>query len=236
MVFLFRFLRFVAWIVYGLAVFAMVVLAFGFVLLMFNANQSVPFAKLIYDVSSTFMGPFSGLIKSTPLPNGGMLRWSALFAIAAYGVVAWFASFLAGRFAISVDRRRYADDRAAAAQSAASAAAVGAAAGVATAAQYAQPQPQPVAPAAPAPFPPPYDQQPAASAPGGPVAPAAPAPVAQPAPVAPPPVASAAPAPAQPAPAQPAPAPVVQPAPVQPQVQAAPPEAPSAPTAPPSQE
>ncbi len=80
--------KFFTWIIYALAILAIIVLAFGFVLLMFGAKPT-GFAETIYTLGSDFMNPFKGMITPTPIGGGGVLAWSILIAIAAYGVLAW---------------------------------------------------------------------------------------------------------------------------------------------------
>jgi len=79
--------KFFTWIIYALAILAIIVLAFAFVLLMFGAKPT-GFAETIYTLGSDFMNPFKGMITPTPI-GGGVLAWSILIAIAAYGVLAW---------------------------------------------------------------------------------------------------------------------------------------------------
>ena len=83
-----KFLKALVWIVYAIATAACIILAFGFVLLMFGANTSAGFAEFIYSWSLRFAGPFVGMIEPTKLANGGVLSWSALVAVVAYAVLA----------------------------------------------------------------------------------------------------------------------------------------------------
>ena len=53
-----KFLKALVWIVYAIATAACIILAFGFVLLMFDANTSAGFAEFIYSWSLKFAGPF----------------------------------------------------------------------------------------------------------------------------------------------------------------------------------
>lgn len=99
--------RAVVWLVYALASAAIIVLAFAFVLLMLDANPNNTFAVWITQWGSTFAGPFVGLIRPTPLSNGGVVAWSLLVAIAAYAVVAWIVGALLGTVSGSLSRARH---------------------------------------------------------------------------------------------------------------------------------
>ncbi len=79
----------ITWIVYALAVAAIIVLAFAFVLLMFAAKPTAGFAEFVYRIAAEFMDLFKGMITPTKLDNGGVIAWSMLVAIAAYAVLAW---------------------------------------------------------------------------------------------------------------------------------------------------
>lgn len=83
----YKVIKFVSWLVYAVVTFAIIVIAFGFFLLMFGAKPT-GFAETIYTVGSDFMNPFKGMIPPTTLENGGAISWNALFAIAAYAVLA----------------------------------------------------------------------------------------------------------------------------------------------------
>jgi uncharacterized protein YggT (Ycf19 family) len=106
MSFLYRVLRLFVWVLYALAVVAIVALAFGFVLTLFGADKSVPFAQLVLSATNKFMDPFRGLIAPTPLGTAGVISWSALVAIAAYAVAAWVFSMLADWFGLRIERIR----------------------------------------------------------------------------------------------------------------------------------
>ena len=88
--------KYTAWTVYAILTFACIVLAFGFALLLAGADPDVGFADFIYNSASRFMDPFRGLVEPTELSNGRFVAWSALFAIAAYVVVMWVVSLVAG--------------------------------------------------------------------------------------------------------------------------------------------
>jgi len=100
-------LKAVVWIVYALATAAIIILAFAFVLLIFDADTSAGFGKFIADAGSFFATPFKGMIDPTELSNGGSISWSALVAIAAYAVLA----AIVGAALNAISRRIYVDTR-----------------------------------------------------------------------------------------------------------------------------
>jgi len=102
-----RVLKALVWIVYALATAAIIVMAFAFFLRIFDASTAAPFTRFIYDWAATFAAPFAGMIEPTQLSNGGSVSWSALFAIAAYAVVA----AIVGSILTSISRRIYHDTR-----------------------------------------------------------------------------------------------------------------------------
>ena len=142
-------LKIITWIVYVLAFAATIILAFGFVLAMLGASPTAPFSAFIFKWSLRFMGPFAGMIPSTPLANGGAIVWNGLVAIFAYMVVAWIVGL-----ALSAVSRRLNVERAAVSQprTPQQPTASAAPAQPAVAAQPAQPAApaRPVAPAQPA--------------------------------------------------------------------------------------
>jgi predicted secreted protein len=97
--------KFFVWLVYGLASAAIIVLAFAFFLLMFDANSGNAFAEFIAKWGEIFAKPFAGLITPSPLASGGVIAWSLLVAIAAYAILAW----LVGMILDTVSSRIYRD-------------------------------------------------------------------------------------------------------------------------------
>lgn len=93
------------WVVYAIATAAIIIIAFAFFLLMFNASTEAGFAEFIYNTGIRFADPFMGMIEPTELSGGGVISWSALIAIAAYAVLAW----LVGSVLNAVSRRIYRD-------------------------------------------------------------------------------------------------------------------------------
>jgi hypothetical protein len=102
-----KILKGVVWVVYALATAAVVIMAFGFFLLLFGASVEAGFAQFIYKWGLIFSAPFQGMIEPVQLENGGVISWSALIAMAAYAVLAG----LIGSVLNSISRRIYRDTR-----------------------------------------------------------------------------------------------------------------------------
>jgi len=81
-------------LVYAYSVLAMITIAFRFFLLLFGASPNSEFSNWIYTVSARFMEPFSGMITVSEPTSGAYVDVSALFAIAAYAVMAWLVHML----------------------------------------------------------------------------------------------------------------------------------------------
>jgi len=81
----------IVWLVYAYVIFAIIVLAFAFFLLLFGANPDAGFAEWIYDVALRFMEPFAGLFTPAAVGanEGGTFDVSFLFAIVVYALLAW---------------------------------------------------------------------------------------------------------------------------------------------------
>ncbi|NTU70874.1 MAG: hypothetical protein HGB10_03515 [Coriobacteriia bacterium] len=79
----------IVWVIYAIATFAEIVIAFTFFLLLFDASPKAGFVEFVYHWGAVFAQPFKGMIDPTKLSNGGVISWSALFAMAAYAVLAW---------------------------------------------------------------------------------------------------------------------------------------------------
>jgi hypothetical protein len=100
-----KILKAIVWFVYMITGAAAIFIAFGFGLLLFNANMSSSFVLFIYRWATFFAKPFAGMITPVPLPNGGAISWSALFAILAYLVLGW----IVGAILNSISARIYRD-------------------------------------------------------------------------------------------------------------------------------
>ena len=79
--------RALTYLVYAFVVIALVILAFGFVLLLFGANPDAPFAEWVYRSMDRVMAPFRGLFESVPLNGKSVLDTSVLFAMIVYAIV-----------------------------------------------------------------------------------------------------------------------------------------------------
>jgi hypothetical protein len=69
-------------------------IAIRFGLEVLGANPAAGFASFIYSVSDIFMAPFAGLLNESRL-GGSVIEWSALVAIAVYGLLSWLLVRLA---------------------------------------------------------------------------------------------------------------------------------------------
>jgi uncharacterized membrane protein len=94
-------------IIYAIAFVAAIVLAFAFALLLVDASTKSSFVAFIYDTAKLFAQPFIGMLKSTKLANGGVIDWAALFAIAAYSVLAWLIGMAVNAISHSIYRESH---------------------------------------------------------------------------------------------------------------------------------
>ncbi len=76
------------YLVYAYMVLAVVFLSLGFILLLFGANQSVPFTDFVYKVAAEFLQPFRGIFQLRQVGETGYFSASALFAIVVYMLLA----------------------------------------------------------------------------------------------------------------------------------------------------
>lgn len=86
--------RLLTYLVYAFVLLALVILAFGFVLLLFGANPEAPFAEWIYRSLVRVMAPFRGLFEPVPLDGDSVLDTSVLFAMIVYGLAGLVLSAL----------------------------------------------------------------------------------------------------------------------------------------------
>jgi uncharacterized protein YggT (Ycf19 family) len=75
-------------LVYAFALVAIVMLLFGFFLLLFGANPDAAFAEWVYRSLTRVMAPFRGLFEAVPLDGRSVLDVSVLFAMIVYGLAA----------------------------------------------------------------------------------------------------------------------------------------------------
>jgi uncharacterized protein YggT (Ycf19 family) len=80
--------RALVYLVYFFVTVALVVLVFGFFLLLFGANPDAAFAEWVYRALDRVMAPFRGLFESIPLDGNSVLDVSVLFAMIVYGIAA----------------------------------------------------------------------------------------------------------------------------------------------------
>jgi uncharacterized protein YggT (Ycf19 family) len=83
-----RLARAVTYLVYAFVLVALVILLFGFFLLLFGANPHAPFAEWVYRSLTRVMAPFRGLFEPVPLDGRSVLDASILFAMIVYGLAA----------------------------------------------------------------------------------------------------------------------------------------------------
>ncbi|QYJ04839.1 hypothetical protein KUV85_03910 [Nocardioides panacisoli] len=110
--------RALAWILYGYVVVVEVVLALGFVLLLFGASPTASFVAWVYRSLDRAMEPFRGMF--TPIELGlrgdpqppAVLDTSVLFAMVAYAIAAWLVSELLAWINGFLARLDAADERA----------------------------------------------------------------------------------------------------------------------------
>jgi uncharacterized protein YggT (Ycf19 family) len=81
-----RVARALTYLVYGFVVVALVILLFGFFLLLFGANPTAPFAEWVYRSLERVMAPFRGLFEPIQLNGKSVLDTSVLFAMIVYGI------------------------------------------------------------------------------------------------------------------------------------------------------
>jgi uncharacterized protein YggT (Ycf19 family) len=77
------------WFVYAVVVAAEIILAIAFLLLLFGANPTAPFAEWIYRATNHIMQPFRGIFGNVQGDNhDSVLDLSILFAMFIYGLLA----------------------------------------------------------------------------------------------------------------------------------------------------
>jgi uncharacterized protein YggT (Ycf19 family) len=83
-----RLARALTYLVYGFVLVALVLLLFGFLLLLFGANPDAPFAEWVYRGLARVMAPFRGLFEPVAVDGRSVLDVSILFAMVVYGLAA----------------------------------------------------------------------------------------------------------------------------------------------------
>jgi uncharacterized protein YggT (Ycf19 family) len=95
---------------------ALIVLTFGFFLLLFGANPDAAFAEWVYRSLDRVMAPFRALLESIQLNGESVLDVSVLFAMIVYGIVAMALRALIDWLTSRVDLIRTHEAQAAVAQ------------------------------------------------------------------------------------------------------------------------
>ena len=70
------------------------ILALRIILELFSANPATPFVAWLYDISRTLLYPFQNIFPSPILRGGFILDISAIVAILAYALLAYFITEL----------------------------------------------------------------------------------------------------------------------------------------------
>lgn len=78
--------RVITYFVYAFVIVALVILAFGFFLLLFGASPDAAFTEWVYRSLDRVMAPFRGIFKTVPLNGESVLDTSVLFAMIVYGI------------------------------------------------------------------------------------------------------------------------------------------------------
>lgn len=107
-----RVARALVWLVYAFVVAAIVILIFGFFLLLFGANPDAEFAQWVYRALSRVMAPFRGLFETVPLNGDSVLDLSVVFAMIVYSIAGLFlhalVEWLTGRIVLMQQQREVA--------------------------------------------------------------------------------------------------------------------------------
>jgi hypothetical protein len=80
--------RALTYLIYAWVIASLVILVFGFFLLLFGANPDAAFAAWVYRGLERVMAPFRGIFEPLRLDGRSVLDVSVLFAMIVYGVVA----------------------------------------------------------------------------------------------------------------------------------------------------
>lgn len=79
--------RGIAYLAYAWVIVSLVILAFGFFLLLFGANPDAAFTEWIYRHLADTMEPFRGIFPQATTPTGMTLDVSVLFAMFVYSLI-----------------------------------------------------------------------------------------------------------------------------------------------------
>ena len=87
-----RVARALTYLIYAFTLIALVILTFGFFLLLFGANPDAGFTEFVYRSLDRVMAPFRGIFESIDLSGNSVLDTSVLFAMIVYGIAGLFLS------------------------------------------------------------------------------------------------------------------------------------------------
>ena len=93
---LMRVARALTYLVYAWVIVSLIILVFGFFLLLFGANPDAAFAAWVYRGLERVMAPFRGIFEPMRLDGKSVLDVSVLFAMIVYGIVAMVLHGLIG--------------------------------------------------------------------------------------------------------------------------------------------
>jgi uncharacterized protein YggT (Ycf19 family) len=79
--------RAVTYLAYAWVIASMIILVFGFFLLLFNANPDAGFSEWVYRQLARVMEPFRGIFPTVSTSEGSTLDVSILFAMLVYGLL-----------------------------------------------------------------------------------------------------------------------------------------------------
>ena len=78
--------RVITYLVYTFVIVALVILVFGFFLLLFGASPDAAFTEWVYRSLDRVMAPFRGIFETVPLNGESVLDTSVLFAMIVYSI------------------------------------------------------------------------------------------------------------------------------------------------------
>ncbi len=78
--------RVITYLVYAFVIVALVILVFGFFLLLFGASPDAAFTEWVYRSLDRVMAPFRGIFETVPLNGESVLDTSVLFAMIVYSI------------------------------------------------------------------------------------------------------------------------------------------------------
>lgn len=81
--------KIVIWFLYFYILLGIISLAFRTFLVLFGADRTAGFYKLVDGISSDYLQPFRGIFPPKPVSQTGYLDISALFAILVYLIILW---------------------------------------------------------------------------------------------------------------------------------------------------